>query len=664
MSEEKDIIKEEELDESISPDEVDVSDDSTETSTDETISTEREVEEDFEEKNYLSPSIFEDIKEFSRDQLGEMVDVDDTVPPEILSQYDKTLSKIAEHQIVQGRVIGQNEKEIIMDIGFKSEGIIPRSEFVGKEPPAIGDVLGVYLERMEDENGQTLLSKEKADWMQSWNEIMEIYNKGETIKGKIIRRIKGGMVVEVNEIQAFLPGSQIDVRPVQDFDQYLNQEMEFKIVKVNRLRKNIVLSRKVLLEDSLKEQRDVLFQEINVGQILEGRVKNITDFGAFIDLGGIDGLLHITDLSWGRVNHPSEIVELGEMLNVKIIDVDRAKQRVSLGLKQLTPHPWEAVPEKYPIGNTIKGKVVSMTNYGAFVEIEKGVEGLVHVSEMSWTRSIYHPSEMVQLGDEVEAQVLSVNPKDRKIALGFKQLQPDPWDGVQERYSVGSLHKGVIRNLRQFGAFIELEVGVEGLIHISDLSWTKLIRHPKEILEKGQEVEVRVLEVLKESRRIALGLKQTIDDPWPAIKDHFAIGKKVPGKVIRILDKGLILELEMDVEGIVPSRSFPRENRKDALMQFSPGMTVSCEVLEVKSDDKKIALKVPDLPSEVKKREEEKVSQDSESESSIKEVEKKTELETSSEESAKTEEIKPTENQDTLKEKAPKKKTKSKKSSK
>ena len=546
--------------------------------------------------DYLDESLFEDIKELTREQVDKSVNPEEIVGPDVLSQYDDTLSEIAEHQIVQGRVIGQNEKEIIMDIGFKSEGIIPRSEFVGKEAPAIGDVLGVYLERMEDEHGQTILSKEKAEWVQSWNEIMDVYKNEETIKGKIVRRIKGGMIVDIDDIQAFLPGSQIDVRPVQDFDQYLGQEMEFKIVKVNRLRKNIVLSRKALLEDSLQEQRDSLFREIQVDQILEGRVKNVTDFGVFIDLGGIDGLLHITDLSWGRVNHPSDMVELGETLSVKVIDVDREKQRISLGLKQLTPHPWENVPEKYPVGTTVTGKVVSMTNYGAFVEVEKGVEGLVHVSEMSWTRNVHHPSEVVQLGDMVEAQVLNVNSEERKIALGFKQLQPDPWDGVGERYPVDSVHKGTIRNLRQFGAFVELEEGVDGLIHVSDLSWTKLVRHPKEVLDVGLEVEVRVLEVSTESRRIALGLRQVQQDPWPAIIEHFKVGETVSGKVIRVLDKGLILELEMDVEGIVPSHTFSREGKRDFLMELLPGMTVSCEVAEVRPDDKKVVLNVPDMP--------------------------------------------------------------------
>ncbi|MEE9166909.1 MAG: 30S ribosomal protein S1 [Candidatus Neomarinimicrobiota bacterium] len=552
------------------------------------------------EKDYLDPSLFDDIKELSPEQLHESAEPKDMVSSEVLDKYHETVSDIAEHQVVQGRVIGQNEKEIIMDIGFKSEGIIPRSEFAGKVPPAIGDVLGVYLERMEDKNGQTLLSKEKADWMNSWNKIIEIYKGDGTVEGKIVRRIKGGMVVELEGIQAFLPGSQIDIRPVQDFDQYLGQEMEFKVVKVNRLRKNIVLSRKVLLEESLREQREALFEEIETGQILEGHVKNITDFGAFIDLGGVDGLLHITDLSWGRVNHPSDVVELGEALNVKVIDVDREKQRVSLGLKQLSPHPWETVPGKYPVGTRIKGKVVSLTNYGAFLELEKGVEGLVHVSEMSWTRNVFHPSEVVKLGEEVEAEVLSLNPEDRKIALGFKQLQPDPWEGVEERYQVDSLYKGTVRNLRQFGAFVELEEGVDGLIHISDLSWTKLVRHPKEILEKGDEVEVRVLEASRESRRIALGLKQATEDPWPAIKDHFQPGEKVTGQVIKVLDKGVILELDMDVEGIIPSRMFSRDSRKEMLGEISPGVDLRCEVVEVRPDDKKVILDAPEFTTKGK----------------------------------------------------------------
>lgn len=547
-------------------------------------------------RDYLDPGLFENVKRVAVGNLEDSGEVTEKVDPELLARYLETLSDIGQHQLVTGRVIGQNEKEIIMDIGFKSEGIIPRSDFMDQETPSIGDVLDVYLERLEDSSGQTILSKEKADWMKQWNKIVEVFENKETVEGKIVRRIKGGMVVELDGIQAFLPGSQIDVRPVQDFDQYLGQEMEFRVVKLNRLRKNIVLSRKALLEDSLRERREALFNEIQVGQIVEGRVKNITDFGVFIDLGGVDGLLHITDLSWGRVNHPSDMVDVGDKLTVKIIDVDQERQRISLGLKQLTPHPWENISGKYPIGTKVTGKVVSMTNYGAFVEIEKGVEGLVHVSEMSWTRNIRHPSEVVELGDKVESQVLSLDEEERKIALGFRQLQPDPWEGVEQRYPVDSIHKGTVRNLTQFGAFVELEEGIDGLIHISDMSWTKVIRHPKEVVQKGEEVEVKVLDVSSSSRRIGLGLKQTSEDPWSAIAEHFEAGKSITGEVIRSLDKGVIVQLEMDVEGIIPSRSLPRKNRQEILDRFQPGTQVTGEVVRVEPEEKKVVMKIVDIP--------------------------------------------------------------------
>ena len=553
-----------------------------------------------EVKDYLNKSLFSDIRQVTQDDLSASEDINDIVAPEVLLQYNETISDIAQNQIVEGRVIGQNEKEIIMDIGFKSEGLIRRSEFTDREAPSMGQVLEVYLERMEDENGQTILSKEKADWMKGWLKLIEIHDKDETVMGTISRRIKGGMIVDVDGIQAFLPGSQIDVRPVQDFDQYLGKEMEFKVVKVNQLRKNVVLSRKALLEDSLQEQRMSFFEEIKVGDIKEGNVKNITDFGVFVDLGRVDGLLHITDLSWGRVKHPSDMIEVGETLTVKIIGVDKDKQRISLGLKQLMPHPWENVPERYPVGTKIEGKVVSLTNYGAFVELETGVEGLVHVSEMSWTRNVHHPSDVVQLGDEVEAVVLELNQEDKKIALGFKQLQPDPWEGVEEKYAVGSLQQGIVRNLTQFGAFVELEEGVDGLVHVSDLSWTKIIRHPREVLQKDQEIEVKVLEVSRTSRRIALGLRQALEDPWPSIVDHFKVGSSTSGKVIRSLEKGIIIELEMDVEGIIPSKTFPHKERGEILDRFLPGMEVTSEVVEVKPDEKKVILKAVEIPSKKK----------------------------------------------------------------
>ena len=560
--------------------------------------------------DYLDSDLFNDIRQVHVSELDTSEELVDQLDSNILQQYVDTISDIAGKKIIEGRVIGQNEKEIIMDIGFKSEGVIPRSEFTTKNMPAIGDIVEVYLERLEDENGQTILSKDKADWFRTWNNILDTFSSGGTVSGTISRRIKGGMIVEVDGIQAFLPGSQIDVHPIPDFDELLGKEMEFRIVKVNQLRKNIVISRKALLEDSLMEKRESLLKEIEVGSILDGRVKNVTDFGVFIDLGGFDGLLHITDLSWGRVKHPNEMVEVGEEISVKVIDIDLERQRISLGLKQLSPHPWEGIIEKYPIGSNIKGKVVSITNYGAFVEIEKGIEGLVHVSEMSWGRNIHHPSEVVQLNDEVEAQVLTINTDERKIALGFKQLEPDPWEDIVEKYPIGSRQKGIVRNLAQFGAFVELVEGVDGLIHVSDLSWTKVIRHPKEVVETGQELEVEVLEVSHENRRIALGLKQLEPDPWPDILDHFEIEKKVKGKIIRVLDKGVILQMEFNVEGIIPARTFPQNERKNVLSRFKEGTELECKVTEVSPEDKKVILSLENIPPEVEVDQSEEIVKD------------------------------------------------------
>ena len=563
---------------------------------------------EFEEviKDYLDPSLMNGIRIIESSELSNEDIEEVPVSDEEMGKYIETFSDIAQNQIITGQVIGQNEKEIIMDIGFKSEGIIPRSEFSGAEPPNLGDSIEVYLEKIEDKNGQTILSKEKAVWMKGWLKLMQIHKEEGTVNGTITRRIKGGLVVDVDGIQAFLPGSQIDVRPVQDFDNFLGKEMEFKVVKINQLRKNVVLSRKALLYNTMKELRESLFEKIEVGQIVEGVVKNITDFGVFVDLGGVDGLLHITDLSWGRVNHPSEVTEVGETINVKIIDIDKDKLRISLGLKQLTPHPWENVEEKFPVGTNISGKVVSLTNYGAFVELETGVEGLVHISEMSWTRGVHRPDEVVQLGQEVEAQILSIDTEERKIALGFKQLLPDPWENVDEQYAVGSTLKGTVRNLTQFGAFVELEEGVDGLIHVSDLSWTKVVRHPKEILRKGEEVEAKILEVSQENHRIALGLKQASEDPWDGIITHFSIGKIVGGTVIRTLDKGIIVELEMDVEGIVPADSLSEDDRDPSLKE---GQEIQCEVVEVKPEDKKVILTFVDVPTPAEVPTEEKGSE-------------------------------------------------------
>tara|TARA_B100001013_G_scaffold251262_1_gene156211 strand:+ start:1575 stop:3440 length:1866 start_codon:yes stop_codon:yes gene_type:complete len=544
--------------------------------------------------DYLSPELFQDINVYKKEDLDQE-GVEQEIPAELQTMYLKTLSDIDEQALVTGRVIGMTDNDIILDIGFKSEGIIEQSEFPEDKLPKIGEQIEVFLETLEDKKGNMVLSKTKADFLKCWKKIRMTYENSEIITCKILRRIKGGMVVDIGEIEAFLPGSQIDIRPVRDFDLYLNKELEVRIVKFNEMRKNIVVSRKVLLEDELKEQREHLFDEINVGDIMEGQVKNVTDFGVFIDLGGVDGLLHITDISWGRVNHPSEVVALDEKLTVKVIDFDEEKRRISLGLKQLTTHPWENVNEKYPIGSVVKGKIVSMTNYGAFIEIESGVEGLIHISEISWTKHIKNPSEQYNMGDEIEAQVLTIDTEDRKISLGVKQLLPDPWDTIEEKYMIGTVQKGKVMNLTQFGAFVGFEEGVDGLIHVSDLSWTTVIRHPKEVLEKDQEVEVRILEVSRENRRISLGLKQVSENPWEEIIKHFEAGKKVQGTVIHVLDKGIILQMEHEVEGIVPFGRKSKKIRTKIMEEYKRGDELTTVVMEVKPSDKKIILILDEL---------------------------------------------------------------------
>ena len=548
--------------------------------------------------DYLDPTLFKDIRTITREDLDSSVE-QSGVSEDIQDQYLGSISEISENQVLTGRVIGMNDKDILIDIGFKSEGLIDRSEFPQDALPQIGDQIEVYLEYLEDRNGNLVLSKEKADFMRRWRDIREFYEKEKIFTCKILRRIKGGMIVDIDGLQGFLPGSQIDVRPIKDFDQYLDQDLEVRVVKLNEARKNIVVSHKVIIEDSLKEKREELLADMEIGQIMDGRVKNITDFGVFIDLGGIDGLLHITDLSWGRVNHPSEVVKLDETLSIKIIDYDKEKQRVSLGLKQLMPHPWENVEENYPIGSNVNGKIVSLTNYGAFVELEAGVEGLIHVSEMSWTRHIKNASEMYSIGEEIKAGVLAIDTDERKISLGVKQLEPDPWDEIEEKFMVGSLQKGKVINITQFGVFVELEEGIEGLIHVSDLSWTKVVRHPKETVQKEENVEVRILEISREKRRIALGLKQVTDDPWPELMKKFETGKEITGEIIRILEKGIILQLEDDVEGIVPFGSGSKKNRKEVLTKFSAGDSLTGHVMEVKPDDKKVVVFIEELSGEI-----------------------------------------------------------------
>ena len=540
-------------------------------------------------KDYLNPDLFSDVKVIDKQSIKQE-DEESQLTDDIDTLYSNTLIDISENSLINGRVVGMNERDVLIDIGFKSEGIIDRSEFKDSDLPSIGDQVEVFLEFIEDASGNTILSKEKADFMRRWKELRDAFENETLITGKIVRRIKGGLIVDLDVVQAFLPGSQVDVRPIQDFDIYLEKEIELRIVKFNESRKNIVVSHKIILEESLKEQREALFKELEFGSILEGRIKNITDFGVFVDLGGIDGLLHITDLTWGRVNHPSEILNLNDTITVKVIEYDEERKRVSLGLKQLTPHPWEDVEIKYPVGNNVKGKVVSLTNYGCFIEIEPGVEGLIHVSEISWTKHIKNPSEVYSMGEDVEAKVLSIDIDEKKISLGVKQLTPDPWDEIEEKYNVGTVHKCKIQNLTQFGAFAELEDGIDGLIHVSDLSWTKVIKHPKEIVEKGQDVEVRILEISRENRRISLGYRQVSDDPWPGIVDYYQAGNEVSGKIIRVLDKGIIIQLEMDVEGIIPFGKMSKRDRRALASQYEVGANLSGIVMKVTPEDKKVVL--------------------------------------------------------------------------
>ena len=540
-------------------------------------------------KDYLNPELFNDIKTVSIEEIESQFERTKNID-DLVKAYTNTLVDISEHQLINGRVVGMNDRDVLIDIGFKSEGIIDRSEFTEESLPSIGDQVEVYLEYLEDSSGNTILSKEKADFMLRWRSLNKAYDNEEIITGKIVRRIKGGMIVDLGTVQAFLPGSQLDVRPITDFDIYVDKDIDLRIVKLNDSRKNIVVSHKLILEESLIEQREALFKEIEIGTIMEGRVKNITDFGVFVDLGGIDGLLHITDLSWGRVNHPSEIVELNDEITVKVIEYDAERKRVSLGLKQLTPHPWDEVEIKYPIGTSVKGTVVSLTNYGAFIEIESGVEGLIHVSEISWTRHIKNPSEEYSMGDIIDAKVISIDVEERKISLGVKQLSPDPWDEIEKEFEVGKIYSGKIRNLTQFGAFVELKEGIDGLIHVSDLSWTKVVRHAKNVLEKDQEIDVVILDISRENRKISLGLKQVQDDPWPEIVNHFESGKEVSGGIIRVLDKGIIIQLAMDVEGIIPFGKMSKKDRRALASQYEVGANLSGIVMKVSPEDKKIIL--------------------------------------------------------------------------
>ncbi|MCF8222500.1 MAG: 30S ribosomal protein S1 [Bacteroidales bacterium] len=500
--------------------------------------------------------------------------------------YDKTLSTIAEDEVIEGTVISMTKREVVINIGYKSEGVISLNEFRYNPDLKPGDKVEVYVESQEDKKGQLVLSHKRARALKSWDRVNEALEKDEIINGYIKCRTKGGMIVDVFGIEAFLPGSQIDVKPIRDYDIYVGKTMEFKVVKINHEFKNVVVSHKALIEAELESQKKEIIAKLEKGQVLEGTVKNITSYGVFIDLGGVDGLIHITDLSWGRVNHPEEIVELDQKLNVVILDFDDDKKRIALGLKQLTEHPWDSLDEKLKVGDKVKGKVVVMADYGAFVEIAPGVEGLIHVSEMSWSQHLRSAQEFMNVGDEVEAVILTLDREQRKMSLGIKQLKPDPWEKIEEKYAEGSKHKARVRNFTNFGVFVEIEEGVDGLIHISDLSWTKKIKHPAEFTSIDAEIEVVVLEIDKENRRLSLGHKQLEENPWDVFEDVFEVDSIHEGTIIDVFDKGAVVALPYGVEGFVTPKHLVKEDgtsgKVDEKLKF--------KVIEFNKGAKKIIL--------------------------------------------------------------------------
>ena len=517
----------------------------------------------------------------------------------LLSQHADAMGDFREGEIVNAKVLRVTDSMVILEFGFKSEGAVALDEFKDRDAIEPGQEVEVLLESLEDDDGIVVLSKKKADFLRVWERIREAHEADEPVEGVLTRKIKGGVTVDIMGVDAFLPGSQIALRRVPNIEDLLGQTFEFKIIKLNKRRRNIVVSRRVILEGERERKRETLFKELLVGQVREGAVKNVTDFGAFIDLGGLDGLLHITDMSWGRVGHPGEVVDIGSMIDVKVLDIDWDRERISLGLKQLLPYPWTDIDKKYPVGARVRGKVVSITNYGAFVELQKGVEGLVHISEMSWTRNIRHPSKLVNIGDEIEAVVLKVDPQDEKISLGMKQIEEDPWLGLPVKYPTGTHLAGTVRNLTSFGAFVEIEPGIDGLVHVSDMSWTKRVEHPSEIVQKGDEVEVLVLDVDAEAKRISLGIKQLQDDPWPGISERFSAGVEPEGTVARVQEKGVVVDLGDDIEGFSPTSHTGVDEGAVLGEYFRRGEALKLKVIESDAGNRRIVLEVTEVPERI-----------------------------------------------------------------
>ncbi len=559
----------------------------------------------------------ESIEDFDWDRIGKR---DSVYKPEEKKQleelYAKTLSTVVENEVIEGTVVAMNNREVVVNIGYKSEGVISLNEFRYNPDLKVGDKVEVLVETQEDSNGQLVLSHKKARALKSWDRVNEAYNNDEIVKGYIKCRTKGGMIVDVFGIEAFLPGSQIDVKPIRDYDVFVNKTMEFKIVKINHEFKNVVVSHKALIEEELEAQKREIIAKLEKGQVLEGTVKNITSYGVFIDLGGIDGLIHITDLSWARINHPEEIVQLDQKLNVVILDFDDEKKRIALGLKQLMPHPWDSLDPNLKVGDKVKGKVVVLADYGAFIEIAPGVEGLIHVSEMSWSQHLRSAQDFLKVGDEVEAVILTLDREERKMSLGIKQLKPDPWIDIEKKYPVNSKHKGVVRNFTNFGVFVELEEGIDGLIHISDLSWTKKIKHPAEFCNIGDELEVVILEIDKENRRLSLGHKQVEENPWDVFETIFNVGSIHEGTVVAINDKNAVIALPYGVEGNATLKNLVKEDgttlKVDEKAEF--------KVIEFSKENKKIVVSHTRIFEDAKKESEEEAKKKTKKSSSKKET--------------------------------------------
>ena len=561
----------------------------------ETIEKKDEVESSSERKksikNYLSKDLFADVKRIS---FNDDKPLEDKKENSLSEEYQGTFNDISENQIISAKVIGISDSDVMVDIGFKSEGLINRSEFNSKDLPEIGSNIDIFLEKFEDTDGNITLSKYKADFIKRWEELKHFCDSEEPVKGKVVKRVKGGLVVDLGVIQAFLPGSQADVQPIKNFDDFIGKEFDFQIVKVDEVRKNLVVSRKAILEESLNEKRQELMTKIEIGAELEGVVKNITDFGAFIDLGGVDGLIHITDFSWGRINHPSEIVEIGQKINVQVIDFNQETSRISLGLKQLVDNPWESIPEKYKVGDIVKGEIVSIMNYGIFIELEKGIEGLIHISEVSWTKNVQNLQDTFKVGNSIESKVLFVDSDEQKISLGIKQLSEDPWSKISDLVKVGDKKSGIVNKVTKFGAFVSLTDELEGFVRTTDFHWTKNSSHPKEFVNEGDKLDYIVTEILEKERKVLLSVKDLSENPWEGIESKFNSGDKIKGSFEKLNDLGIVIKLGDEIEGLIPMNKVSKEQKKNMVSNLNEGDSLDLLVVEVKSEEKYITLMLDD----------------------------------------------------------------------